>query len=280
MFRYFPTTDDGLDIFAWMRDAAIDPRLDPNLCALVAKDSAEWRDEVAPSGDVVPILRKRGVILSDDDRAFSFTIVTNGRGARAPWVERLAGWKELDKNERSELVDLLAEGRKLLHGEIYFPPALFDVAYPPRDGPHSWGAILSAGRLEGVERTAFRRDGTIETSPLPKMSFSESGVPYRVPGWIEDPYAFASEQARREKPLAQFRCPCCRYLTLMEQAAYEICPVCCWADDGQDDPHAEEYWGGPNGSLTLSQARENFSAFGAKEGQHRTHVRPPTRDEH
>jgi hypothetical protein len=79
-----------LDIFAWMREAAIDAGLDPDLCALVAMDSAVWRDEVAPSGDVVSILRKRGVILSDDDRAFSFTIVTNGCGARAPWVERLS----------------------------------------------------------------------------------------------------------------------------------------------------------------------------------------------
>jgi hypothetical protein len=59
-FRYFPTTDDGLDIFAWMREAAIDAGLDPDLCALVAMDSAVWRDEVAPSGDVVSILRKRG----------------------------------------------------------------------------------------------------------------------------------------------------------------------------------------------------------------------------
>jgi hypothetical protein len=49
-----------LDIFAWMREAAIDAGLDPDLCALVAMDSAVWRDEVAPSGDVVSILRKRG----------------------------------------------------------------------------------------------------------------------------------------------------------------------------------------------------------------------------
>lgn len=280
LFRFFPTTDDGLDIFLWMRAAALDARLDPGRCALVTVDSAVWRDEVATDGDVVPILRKRGVILSDDGRAFSFTIVTNGRGASAPWVERLSGWKELDENERSELVDGLAEGERLLHGEVYFPPALFDIAYPPRDRALPWGASLSATVRDRIERTAFRRDGTIETSPLPEMSLSEQGIPRRVPEWIEDPYAFASEQASREEPLAQFRCPCCGYLTLMERAAYEICPVCCWEDDGQDNPHADEYWGGPNGSLTLSQARENFSALGAKEPQHRPHVRPPARPEH
>ncbi len=279
MFRYLPTTDDGLDIIAWTREAATDAGLDPDVCALVTMDSAVWRDEVAPGGDVVPILRKRGVILSEDGRSFSFTIVTNGRGASAPWVERLSGWKELDENERSELVDGLAEGRRLPHGEVYFPPALFSIAHPPRDSALPWGAILSATVRDHIERTAFRRDGTIETSPLPEMSYSESGVPHRVPEWIEDPYGFAAEQARREKPLAQFRCPCCRYLTLMGRAAYEICHVCWWEDDGQDDPHADEHRGGPNGSLTLSEARENFRKLGAVEERLVSHARPPMPDE-
>jgi hypothetical protein len=137
-------------------------------------------------------------------------------------------------------VDELAEGGRLLHGGVFFPPAMFGIAYPPRDGPLRWGAILSATARIRIERTAFRRDGAIETSPLPEITLSEGGIPHTVPEWIEDPYAFAAEQARREKPLAQLRCPCCGYLTLMERAGYEICDVCWWEDDGQDDPHADE----------------------------------------
>jgi hypothetical protein len=65
-----------------------------------------------------------------------------------------------------------------------------------------------------------------------------------------------------------YRCPCCRYLTLSEPSSYEICPVCFWEDDGQDDEDADEVRGGPNGSLSLTQARINFENFGACEERH------------
>jgi hypothetical protein len=58
------------------------------------------------------------------------------------------------------------------------------------------------------------------------------------------------------------RCPCCRYFTL-EGTGYEVCDVCYWEDDGQDDPHADEVWGGPNADLSLTQGRENFERIGA-----------------
>ena len=45
---------------------------------------------------------------------------------------------------------------------------------------------------------------------------------------------------------------------LSERGGYEICSLCHWEDDGQDDPHADEVWGGPNGRYSLTQARENF----------------------
>jgi Cysteine-rich CPCC len=54
-------------------------------------------------------------------------------------------------------------------------------------------------------------------------------------------------------------------LTLPERDAFEICPVCFWEDDGQDDLDADEVSGGPNGSLSLTQARLNFREFGACE---------------
>jgi hypothetical protein len=57
---------------------------------------------------------------------------------------------------------------------------------------------------------------------------------------------------------ARFNCPCCGYPTLPERAAYEICVLCWWEDDGQDDLDADEVRGGPNGALSLSAARANF----------------------
>jgi hypothetical protein len=60
-----------------------------------------------------------------------------------------------------------------------------------------------------------------------------------------------------------YRCPCCGYLTLCGRAGFEICPVCYWEDDGQDSHDADEVRGGPNGLLSLTQARQNFREFGA-----------------
>lgn len=74
-------------------------------------------------------------------------------------------------------------------------------------------------------------------------------------------------------------CPCCRYLTLDERSGYDICPVCFWEDDGQDDHDADEVRGGPNSRLSLAQARQNYAAFGACERRHLRHVRPPTAEE-
>lgn len=48
-------------------------------------------------------------------------------------------------------------------------------------------------------------------------------------------------------------CPCCGYPTYAD-----ICIICWWQDDGQDDKDAKLVKGGPNGNLTLEQARLNF----------------------
>lgn len=75
---------------------------------------------------------------------------------------------------------------------------------------------------------------------------------------------------------AAYRCPCCLCRTLRERGGYEVCPACFWEDDGQDDHDADEVRGGPNGSLSLTRARQNFKQYGASDPAHRTHVRPPT----
>jgi hypothetical protein len=59
-------------------------------------------------------------------------------------------------------------------------------------------------------------------------------------------------------PGVRYPCPCCGYPTLMDRGGFEVCWVCYWEDDGQDDPYADQVWGGPNGSLSLSEAREKY----------------------
>ena len=62
----------------------------------------------------------------------------------------------------------------------------------------------------------------------------------------------------KDKKLKIFTCPGCGYPTLSERGGYEICGVCNWEDDNQDDNEADEVWGGPNSNLSLTENRINI----------------------
>jgi hypothetical protein len=81
------------------------------------------------------------------------------------------------------------------------------------------------------------------------------------------------------QPAPSYRCPCCKFKTLHERGGDEICPVCFWQDDGQDEHDADEVRGGPNHTLSLRQAQGNFEKIGAVEERVLEYVRPPTPDE-
>jgi hypothetical protein len=74
-------------------------------------------------------------------------------------------------------------------------------------------------------------------------------------------------------------CPCCGYLTLTARSRFEVCPVCIWEDDGQDDADAHEVRGGPNGMLSLFEGRANFAVIGAADPRHVQKTRRPRASE-
>ena len=76
-----------------------------------------------------------------------------------------------------------------------------------------------------------------------------------------------------------YLCPCCRHKTLFGRGSFEICPVCYWEDDGQDDHDADETRGGPNSDLSLTKARQNYLDIKACEPSMLEHVRLPLPDE-
>lgn len=76
-----------------------------------------------------------------------------------------------------------------------------------------------------------------------------------------------------------FRCPCCGCRTLDARGDFDICPVCFWENDGQDDHDADVVRGGPNGSLSLAEARANYREFGACEERFIDKVRPTRPEE-
>lgn len=61
-----------------------------------------------------------------------------------------------------------------------------------------------------------------------------------------------------EKQIELHTCPGCGYPTLTERGGYEICCVCNWEDDNQDDKEADEIWGGPNYEFSLTENRLNI----------------------
>ena len=75
------------------------------------------------------------------------------------------------------------------------------------------------------------------------------------------------------------RCLCCGYKTLARPEAFELCQVCWWEDDGQDDADADVVRGTANGDLSLSQARTNFKLYGAAHPRFVANVRRPRKNE-
>jgi len=59
-----------------------------------------------------------------------------------------------------------------------------------------------------------------------------------------------------------FLCPCCKSPSLSQAGDFEICNICWWEDDGQDDTTTPFLTGGPNGTYTLLEAQQNFKKFG------------------
>lgn len=89
------------------------------------------------------------------------------------------------------------------------------------------------------------------------------------------------EQRLRRQRLegARATCPCCGYPTINGRAECDICPLCGWEDDGQDDAERapsgcarpETVVGGVNHDYALVEARENFAVY-------TTMYRPTDRD--
>jgi len=64
------------------------------------------------------------------------------------------------------------------------------------------------------------------------------------------------------EPIELESCPCCGFKTIGERGNYEICTVCWWEDDGQDNQHSNKVMGGPNYGISLVMGRYNYLIYG------------------
>ncbi len=61
----------------------------------------------------------------------------------------------------------------------------------------------------------------------------------------------------------RYQCPCCDYFVLEARGFHQVCPVCCWEDDGIDVDTLDAV--SKSNHITLRQARANFAEFGASD---------------
>jgi len=59
-----------------------------------------------------------------------------------------------------------------------------------------------------------------------------------------------------------YECPCCGEQSLYDRGGDEICSICKWEDDGQDDHDADRVRGGPNYMLSLTAAGKLWKETG------------------
>jgi len=73
-----------------------------------------------------------------------------------------------------------------------------------------------------------------------------------------------------------YACVCCGFPTLTESppGTFQICPICFWEDD--DAQFRDRNYAGGANPVSLAQAQDNFSKFGAIAEAHRADVRTPT----
>jgi hypothetical protein len=156
-----------------------------------------------------------------------------------------------------------------------------------RTSPLTWLNVLPRGiRLGRTEHQLVRRPGSGRSERVLRVVFGHWTGHHFWTFWRDHivPEGETVEKFRNAfSPRAlepSYRCPCCRYVTLEERGSYDICPICFWEDDGQDDHDADVVRGGPNGRLSLIAARKNFDASGASEPRRAAFVRSPTPSEH
>lgn len=65
-----------------------------------------------------------------------------------------------------------------------------------------------------------------------------------------------------------YSCPCCGHRTLPSRGNYDLCPECDWEDDGQDNHDSALIRGGPNGLLSLDNARAEYREQGGHPEPH------------
>ena len=133
---------------------------------------------------------------------------------------------------------------------------------------HNDEIVYETGYTQTIADVVFRLSTPEINGPLDKSSCDEMWSGFLFKNVIE-PCG----------PSPAHRCPCCGFRTLCGRGQFETCPVCYWEDDGQDEHDTDIARGGPNGYLSLREARVSFAKYGACEQRFVPKVRAPLPEE-
>lgn len=124
-----------------------------------------------------------------------------------------------------------------------------------------WTIVLLIGLVSCGQRTNV--DSAKEDSP-DSLEFDQTTIHDSTDMSVDDKRILDAFRARRKyfadklihekMPRRFFTCPSCGFPTLNEKGSYEICTICDWEDDGQDDANAGQTLGGPN-KMSLTESR-------------------------
>lgn len=143
--------------------------------------------------------------------------------------------------------------------------------------PDQWGeghvVVFCRHVMEGARRWDFEVEVAVD--PEHHAVIADARVTRPDEQFPEDDWKTPPPATLR---LGLVACPCCGHATLTQRGGYEICPVCFWEDDGQDNDEADRWRGGPN-PVSLREGRVNFLRFGASAETNCESVRRPTPEE-
>lgn len=162
---------------------------------------------------------------------------------RADAIQRLAEARlsRMTKEEREEELEIMCLEAWDSHSEWQQLPD--DVRREIDDDQMSEPA--ESARYDPVLMIWLRSELSVGTNDyLALLLFEELGLRVKVLGEAPD----------------LTPCPCCGYASISRRGDFDICRVCWWEDDGQDNSCAEVNFG-PNRDVTLTQARANFLRY-------------------
>jgi hypothetical protein len=168
--------------------------------------------------------------------------------------------RRLRRDEAIRLITAAALGRLTLEERA---EQLEIMMLEDWDSHPLWSTIPSKVRKEFAQQREIKKPASDRYDPVLLLWLASGYAGARNEYLLACLRAMAHDVTGIDgEPVSLQSCPCCGYRTLNSRGNYEICNVCWWEDDGQDNKNANQARGGPNYGVSLTRARINHLKSG------------------